>query len=209
VFPDDTGTDVDVFVNGEASGITFGFKDTTDFVDFEVGTYTFDIVPAGGTIDDTVFTVADFAIEADAQWSVFASGYVASDAGAAFTVGAIQEDRTTIEDGKVRVQVTHAAALGALDPVDIWIVDEACAPASPLAEDFAFGATGVFDLDTTALNLGFDVGQDGTVDACFNVPDVEVTNDIVSVYAVNDDAGAVSLIAHLPSGDSAEVTPVP
>ncbi|MEC8191430.1 MAG: DUF4397 domain-containing protein, partial [Myxococcota bacterium] len=185
----------------------FGFKDTTDFVDFPAGTYTFDIVPTGGTIDDSVFTVADFAIEADTQWSIYASGYVASDAGAGFTVGAVQEDRSTIEEGKVRVQVVHAAALGALDPVDIWIVDEACAPVSALAADFAFGATGNFDLDSTALTLGFDVGQDETVDACFSVPDVEVTNDIVSVYAVNDDAGGVSLIAHLPTGDAAEITP--
>jgi len=209
VFPGDTGTEVDVFVNGEASGITFGFKDTTGFVDFPVGSYTFDIVPAGGTIDDSVFTVSDFAIEADAQWSVFASGYVGSDAGAGFTVGAVPEDRSTIEEGKVRVQVVHAAALSALDPVDIWIVDETCAPDSALATDFAFGASGNFDLDSTALNIGFDVGQDGDVDACFFVPDVEVTNDIVSVYAVNDDAGAVSLVAHLPSGENAEITVAP
>ena len=115
----------------------------------------------------------------------------------------------TIEDGKVRVQVVHAAALGALNPVDIWVVDADCVPDGilPLAADFAFGASDSFDLDSTALTLGFDVGQDGTVDACFSVPDVGVTNDIVSVYAVNDDAGAVSLVAHLPTGDTAEITP--
>ena len=43
VFPGDTGTDVDVFINGEASGITFGFKETTDFVALPVGNYDFDI----------------------------------------------------------------------------------------------------------------------------------------------------------------------
>ena len=119
-------------MNGAASGITF-FKQTTDFVDLPAGTYTFDIVPAGGTIDDSVFTVADFPLEADAQWSVFAAGYVAGgDAGNAFTVSAAKEDRTTITDGNVRVQVVHAAALGELDTVDVWAVDDAVPPSISL-----------------------------------------------------------------------------
>ena len=207
MFPGDTGTDVDVFVNGEASGITFGFKQTTDFVDLPAGTYNFDIVPAGGTIDDSVFTVADFALQADAQWSVFAAGYVAGgDAGNAFTVGAAQEDRATIPDGNVRVQVVHAAALGALDPVDVWAVDDACAPVEPLAAGFAFTNVGNFDLPSTAVNVGFDVGADGTVDACYKIPDVGVTNDIVSVYAVNTDGGDITLVAHLPDGTNAEIS---
>ena len=206
VFPGDTGTDVDVFVNGEASGITFGFKSTTDYVDLPAGTYTFDIVPSGGAIGDSVFTVADFALEAGAQWSIFAAGYVAGgDAGNAFTVSAIEEDRSTIPDGQVRVEVVHAAALGALDPVDVWSVDEDCAPSSPLAPGFAFTNNGAFDLPSTDINVGFDVGGDGTVDACYKVPDVGVVDDIVTVYAVNTDGGDISLVAHLPDGSNAEI----
>ena len=89
----------------------------------------------------------------------------------------------------------------------MWAVDDACAPAAPLAEGFAFGASGNFDLPSTAVNVGFDVGSDGTVDACFKIPDVGVVDDIVSVYAVNTDAGAVSLVAHLPDGTAAEINP--
>ncbi|MEC7242606.1 MAG: DUF4397 domain-containing protein [Myxococcota bacterium] len=207
VFPNDEGTSVDVFVNGEASGITFGFKDTTGFVALPVGTYDFDIVPAGGTIDDSVFTVEGFSLEADAQWSIYAAGYVAAGAGSSFTVSAVQEDRASIPEGKVRIQVVHAAALGILDPVDIWAVDDACAPVSPLAEGFQFTNSGNFDLDSTAVNVGFDIGQDQTVDACFKVPDLGITDEIVSVYAVNNDAGEATLVAHLPDGTSAELQP--
>jgi len=208
VFPDDTGTEVDVFVNGEASGISFAFKETTDFVELPVGSYDFDIVPAGGTIEQSVFTVEGFDLAADTQWSVYAAGYVADpDSGNGFTVGAIQEDRAAVPAGKVRVQVVHAAALGALDPVDVWVVDGDCAPVDPLATDFAFNTNGIFDLDSTGINVGFDVSQDGTVDACFMIPDVGITDEIVTVYAVNTDGGDVSLVAHLPDGSPVELAP--
>jgi hypothetical protein len=207
VFPDDAGTEVDVFVNGEASGITFGFKETTGFVELPAGSHTFDIVPAGGAIDDSVFTVEDFDLQSGSQWSIYAAGYVASDAGSGFTVNAIQEDRVSIPEGQVRVEVVHAAALSALDPIDVWVVTEACEPDSPLVTDFEFNTSGTFDLPSTGINVGFDVGQDGTVDACFKIPDVGITDDIVTVYAVNTDGGDVSLIAHLPDGTNAEISP--
>ena len=207
VFPGDEGTTVDVFVNGEASGISFDFKQTTDYVALPVGTYDFDIVPSGGTIDDSVFTVEGFTLEADAQWSIYAAGYVAAGAGSSFTVSAIEEDRASIPAGKVRVQVVHAAALGILDPVDIWAVDGDCAPVEALAPGFKFTNSGNFDLDSTEINVGFDIGQDATVDACFKVPDLGITDEIVSVYAVNTDAGGASLVAHLPDGTSAELLP--
>ena len=207
VFPGDSGTDVEVFVNGAASGIVFGFKETTDFVELPAGDYDFDIVPAGGTIDDSVFSVDGFSLAADAQWSIYAAGYVGMGAGNDFTVGAFEEDRASIPAGKVRVQVVHAAALGILDPVDVWVVDADCAPVEPLAAGFEFNTSGTFDLDSTGINVGFDIGQDATVDACFKIPDLGITDEIVSVYAVNTDAGVASLVAHLPDGTSAELSP--
>ena len=202
-------TEVDIFVAGAASGISLSFKDTTAFVDLPAGSYDFDIVPSGGTIDDTVFSVTDFQLSEGDMWSIYAAGYVspADDTGNPFTVGAIAEDRTDIPDGNVRVQVTHAAAAGALTPVDVWVVDDACAPDTALLPGFNFGDTASVDLPTTEANLGFDVGGNGSVDACFKVPDVSVANDIVSVYAVNDDAGNVTLVAHLPDGSNAEILP--
>lgn len=211
VFPGDTATDVDVFVNGEASGITIGFKDTTDYVELPVGTYTFDIVPAGGAIGDSVFNVADFALEADTTWSFIASGYVAgAEAGdAGFAVQAFEDNGGDVPAGKTRLNVFHTAGLAALNPVDVWVVDASCAPVgqSPLLAGFAYGdVAAAVDLDPGALGVGFDVGANATVDACFQVPDLGA-DTFVNVFAVNTSAGAVSLVAHLPDGTNAEVTP--
>ena len=139
------------------------------------------------------------------MFSVYAAGYVASDAGAGFGIGAIAEDRSDIEAGKVKVTVVHAAAAAAFSPVDVWVVNDDCSPASALLPGFNFGDNASVQLDSTAVNVGLDAGQDGTVDACFKIPDTGITDDIVTVYAVNTDAGVPSLVAHLPDGTNAEI----
>jgi hypothetical protein len=103
--------------------------------------------------------------------------------------------------------VVHAAALGALTPVDVWVVDEDCGPVAPLLTDFDFGDVAAnVDVPAAPLNIGFDVGQDATVDACFKVPALG-SDFMVNVFAVNDDAGNVSIVAHLPDGSVAELLP--
>jgi hypothetical protein len=208
VFPDDANTGVDIYVNGEASGITFEFKDGTDYVELPVGSYDFDIVPAGGSIDDSVFNVPGFDIAAGDMWAVIAAGYVAPAAeDAAFGVLALPENDADIPAGNIRLNVFHTAALGVLSPIDVWAVDEDCAPLAAVLEDFEFGQVAAnFDIQAGPLALGFDVGQDGTVDACFKIPDLGA-DIMVNAYAVNDDAGNVSIIAQLPDGSTAEVTP--
>jgi hypothetical protein len=207
VFPGDTGTDVDIFVNGEASGISFGFKASTDYVELPVGSYTFDIVPGGGTIDDSVATVPDFAVAAGDSWEIFAYGYVAgADAGEAFTVGAFAENKADIPDGNNRLNIVHAAAAAALSPIDVWAVDADCQPLEPLFTAFSVGEYYEdVDLPDAAFKLGFDVGQDATVDACIEVP--ALGGAFVNAFAVNDDAGNVSIVAHLPDGTNAELLP--
>jgi len=210
VFPGDMNTGVDIWVNGAASGVSFSFKQTTPFVELPVGTYDFDIVPAGGTLADSVYSVSGFALGEGEQWSVFAAGYVAPREGDnGFGVSAFAESRDGIPAGSVRVNIVHAAALGVASPVDLWAVDDNCAPVSPLIEGFTFNQMAAnIDLPSTAVNVGLDIGQDATVDACFKIP-ATVTDEVVNVYAVNDDAGRVSLIAHLPDGTSAEILPEP
>ncbi len=208
VFPNDANTSVDIFANGAPTGVTFEFKQGTPYVELPAGTYTFDVVPSGGTIDDSVFTVADFPLGAGEVWSAYAAGYVAPEAGnAGFSVAAFQDDADGIPAGNLRLNVVHAAALGALDPVDVWVVDAECAPVSPLLVDFAYGDIAAnVDIPAGAINIGFDVGQDATVDACFTVPDLG-GDILVDAYAVNDSQGNVSIIAHLPDGSVAELTP--
>ncbi|HCH64182.1 MAG TPA: hypothetical protein DFR83_15365, partial [Deltaproteobacteria bacterium] len=206
VFPMDANTEVDVYVDGRNS-YTFGFKETSIYVPLPAGTYKFDIVPTGADISEAVLTVPEFAVADGDAFSVYAAGYVDSAAdGSALSIGAFAEDTSDLEAGKVRVTVVHAAAAAAFSPVDVWVVDDGCAPDSPLLTDFNFGDNGSVDLDGTAVNVGLDAGQDGTVDACFKIPAVEgVADKVVTVYAVNTDAGVPSLVAHLPDGSNAEI----
>lgn len=202
------GGAVDIFINGAASGITFSFKDTTPYVELPAGSYDIDIVPSGGAIGDSVFSVPGFTLADGDIWSAFAAGYVAPPMGGdqPFAVWAFKEDHA-VPAGQVRVNVVHAAALGPLDPVDVWVVDDSCAPSSMLLDDFAYGAVAAnVDLPSTAVNVGFDVGGDGTVDACFKIP-ATITDAVINLYAVNDSEGKVSLIAALPDGTNAEINP--
>ena len=208
VFPDGVDSNVDIWINGENSGIRFGFKDVTDYVELPAGEYDFAIVPAGGALGDAAATVDDFVVADGDSWTVFASGYVAPQAGQpALGIGAFAEDNADLTD-RVRLNVVHAAALPVLDPVDVWVVDDTCAPvgSAPLLDDFAFGSVaGAVDIPG-AIGVGFDIGGDATVDACFQVPDLG-EGTIANVFAVNDVAGAVSIVAQLPEGNSAELTP--
>lgn len=207
VFPGDTGTAVDIFVNGANAGITFSFKEATPYVELPAGSYDIDIVPSGGAIGDSVFTVPGFTIADGEIWTAYAAGYVApTEGGQPFSVGAFKEDHA-VPAGQVRVNVVHAAALGALDPVDVWVVDGSCAPVSPLLPGFAYGSVAAnVDLPSTEINVGFDVGSNGTVDACFKVP-ATITDAVINLYAVNDSEGKVSLVAVLPDGTAAEINP--
>ena len=208
VFPGDANTTVDIYVNGAPAGISFDFKQGTDYVELPVGAYDFDIVPGGGTIDDSVLTIEGFAIANGAMWEVIAAGYIAPEPGdAGFGVIAFPEDADGIAAGQTRLNVFHVGALGALSPVDVWAVDDDCEPVAPLIPGFEFGDVAAnFDIPNGPVNVGLDVGQDATVDACFKIPALG-DGVMVNAFAVNDDAGNVSLIAHLPDGSTVELTP--
>ena len=210
VFPAEPSA-VDIFVNGEASGITFSFLDATDYVDFPVGTYDFAVVPAGGTIDDAAIVVEDFALAADESWTIVAQGYVApADGQPALAAGAFKEDYADIAAGNTRLNVFHSAALPAFDPVDVWVVDSECKPVgtAPLLPGFKFAdVAGGVDIPVGAIGVGLDVGADATVDACFQVPALG-DGDVVNVFAGNDVSGTPFLLAQLPGGDTAKLDPV-
>lgn len=208
VFPGDVNTGVELFVNGQASGLALEFKDGTGHTEFPAGEYDFDIVPAGGTLDDSVFSIQSFPLEADFDYTLHATGYIAPSGAfdAQFGVDMVPENPDGIPPGSTRLNIIHSAPLAAFSPVAVWIVDDGCAPVEPLIETFAHLDV-VFDVDLPAgpLGLGLDLGQDDAVNACFFVPDLGA-GALVNVYISNDDASVPALILHLPDGSVAEVT---
>ncbi len=209
VFPDGANSAVEVFVDGEPSGVRIAFKQGTDYVELPAGSYDLDLVPVGGTIADSVFAIEDFELGKGDMWEIVAAGYVEPEAqdDAEFGVFAFPEDHEEIHADATRFNVFHLAALGDLSPVDVWILDEACEPVHLLLPEFEFGHVAAdIDVPVGPLLLGFDLGQDETVDACFRIPELGA-GIVVNAFAVSDATGEVSLLAHLPDGGVVELDP--
>ncbi|MFN2166092.1 MAG: DUF4397 domain-containing protein, partial [Anaerolineae bacterium] len=63
---------VDIFVNGQTRAVQdLMFQQGTDYLELDEGTYTFDIVPAGGSIGDSVLTIG--ATNWDGSYAFFSS----------------------------------------------------------------------------------------------------------------------------------------
>ena len=95
--------------------------------------------------------------------------------------------------------MTHAAP--DVPQVDIW---EITGEPVLLLENVDFGVSATLDVPSSALELGFDVDDDGVPDVTFSVPDLGGDQQ-VNVFASNEVMGAPFLLAHLPDGATARV----
>ena len=126
---------VDLFANGSAVLSDLAFTESSAYLSVPEGTYTFDVVPMGGAVSDSVLTVADLPLMADMKYTA-----VAFDNLAAIQALALVDDDTNIPAGSTRFQVVHAAA--GVGQVDVWDMGSG----TPLIPDFDFGATVQADL---------------------------------------------------------------
>ncbi len=186
---------VDIFVNGQTRAVQdLMFQEGTDYLELDEGTYTFDIVPAGGTIDDSVLTIADLALEGEKRYTAFAYGELVN-----LQAMALEDDFGGLDMGDIRVRAIHAAP--GVGEVDIWNIPETGDP-SPLYENVPYGvAGGYLDIPEGAYKLGFDVDNDANPDLTFSLPALS-GGTIANVFAVSD-GGGVFLFAQLQ--DSATV----
>ena len=201
------GPPVDVYVNGEMSGIdNIEFLDTTGFVELPVGDYSFAVAPAGTDFASAVPVTLDVTLVAGDVYTAIAHGYLdTSMESKAFAITPFAADLSAPTDGTFRVQVVHAAAAAAFATVDIWDITDVANP-SPLIPGFSYGSEVTTELPTgMAFRLGVDINADGDADAIFDIPDS--LSGFVGLYAVNDSNGSPSLLAHFEDGTSAQLTP--
>lgn len=194
----DAGT-VDAFVNGERTVEGITFEAGTAYLQVPAGMYTFDIVPAGGAITDSVLTIADISLEAD-------SFYTAAAYGAAATISAVAlaDNFNEMSAGDIRIRATHAAE--GVGEVDIWNVTDPNNP-SPLYVDVPYGATGDYlDIPAGAYTIGFDVDNDAVPDLTYTLPELPA-GEVANIFAVND--ASVFLLAQLSDGTVARVNASP
>jgi hypothetical protein len=199
---------VDVYVNGEASGIADApFLAATGFVALPPGEYSFAVAPAGTDFASAVPVTLDVTLADGDAYTAIAHGYLDTSVESnGFAITPFAADLSAPTDGTFRVQVVHAAAASAFAKVDIWNITDPANP-QPLIPDFDYGEEVTTELPTnTAFTLGVDIDADATPDAVFEIPDS--LTGFVGVYAVNDVNGAPSLLAHFEDGTSVQLTPV-
>lgn len=182
---------VDVYVDGIVDPVVsdLAFGEGTGYLSVPAGTYTFRIAPANTSAADAVLVIEGLALAGEARYTA-----VAIDTLDGISALALADNNDGIASGAFRAQVVHAAA--AVGQVDIW---EVTGTPSPLFVDFDFGTSVTADLPSAPYNLGVDVDNDAVPDLTFAVPALPVgsTNN---VYAVNDSAGAVYLLAQFEDG---------
>jgi len=189
---------VDVHVDGIDGPVLTGvsFSEGSAYLEVPAGTYTFRITAEGADPSSAVLVVDGVALAADTYTTAVAVGGLAE-----ISALALVDDSSDIPAGNFRAQVVHAAE--AVGQVDIW---EVSSTPTPLIVDFDFGAAVTADLPVSAYNLGVDVDNDANPDLGFAVPAL-AEGSFTNVYAVNDSAGNVFLLAQLSDGSLVQIDP--
>ncbi|MEM9727345.1 MAG: DUF4397 domain-containing protein [Myxococcota bacterium] len=186
-------TEVEIYVNGEGSGVTISYAESTGRVELPAGEYSIGIgLPEA---DEPLLSLDGVMI--DDGTDLTAVAYAVTPPGEQdppFSVLVFNTSSDGLESGNGRVFVGHGANDPALDPVNIVTVDTPITECMDLIPDFAFGtifpSTGTLDVPAGELTVAFNVAETcPPVFADLGVT-VPVTEDVVSVVvAVDEDTG--------------------
>lgn len=195
--PDAPG--VDVFVNAGKDPVVqnLTFPNGTPYLEVPAGTYTFDVAATGSSAADAVLTIKDLGLAAGTSYTA-----VALDKLASITALPLVDDYSNLAAGKIRIRAIHAAA--AVGQVDIWNITDPQNPAA-LYENVDFGVAGnALDVPAGAYKLGIDVNDDKKPDLTFSLPSLPA-GTAANVFATNDAAGKVFLVAELRDGSTVRI----
>lgn len=196
------GTAVDVRVNGETALQDVRFKDFTDYLEFDAGTYTIDVVPVGAT--DPAIT-GEFTLEDDIDYSLFAVGNGSTQP---LELWALADTVTAPMAGNLNIRIVHAAPFAAdLAATEVSIRTD--------GGDLVNGLTGVpygvdsgfFEIPAGTYDLKV-ASNDGSVNY-IDIDAVDLPEGAnVTVYAVGDGANQPLGAIAFPVGELATSPPV-
>lgn len=192
---------VDVFV-GDSTDPVFAdlpFTWGTELVELEPGAYRFRVSATGAGPEGAVIDAPGVTLEADRAYTV-----VAFDELASIRPLVVEEDLSELEPGLVRIRAAHIAA--GLGQVDVYALENSGAT-SLLYADVDFGSAGApLEVPAGDYTVGFDVDDDGLLDAFFDVPPF-VPGTIASLYAMTDAAGDLFVLTQLRDGNTTRTDP--
>jgi hypothetical protein len=192
--------EVDVFVNQANTAAIEGleFTGTSTYQELAPGTYRFDVAPAGTSLSESVLTVRNVTLEPGGAYTVAVFNVLES-----IQASLIRDDLSQIPEGQVRVRPVHTAA--GIGEVDVFEVTDPGAPVL-LSENLAFGAAGdALEVESAPRVLGFDVNDDGLMDASFEFPEVD-DQILINVYAVAE-GEQVFTVAQTPGPTTTRIDP--
>ncbi|MEM6293239.1 MAG: DUF4397 domain-containing protein [Myxococcota bacterium] len=188
---------VDVYFNGsEVPFLTnVPFTGGSAYFSLDPGVFSFDIAPAGTSLADSVLSLEDLTFDPGTNYTAAAIGVDPLEG------LALVDDVEGLAETDTRLQIVHA---GTQVPT-VNIIN--AADDSELVADLAFGTASTIDVPTGAYTIGADIDDDGVSDLLFAVP--ELGGGVqANVYATNDAAGDVFLLAHLPDGTIVRIDPL-
>jgi hypothetical protein len=197
-----TAPGVDVFVNSTPPpAVTdLAFKEGTGYLELDAGTYTFNVVPNGGTPADSVLDVGPLDLLGGAHYTAAAVNLLL----APIEALAMEDNNSDPGSGNIRVRAIHTAP--GVGEVDIWEVSDLLNPIL-LYENVNFRDIGEYlILPAGAYTLGFDVDNDAVPDLTFSTPAIPA-GSIVNIFAVNQVAD-VFLLAQFQDGTVAQIDPL-
>jgi Domain of unknown function (DUF4397) len=196
------GTAVDIRVNGETALQNVRFKDFTDYLEFDAGTYTIDIVPVGAAAPAIT---GEFTLEDGNDYSLFAVGNGSTQP---LELWALLDNVTDPAAGSLNIRIVHAAPFAAdLAATEVSIRTD--------GGDLVNGLTGVpygVDSGFFAIPAGnYDLkvaSNDGSVNYIdIDAVDLPAGAD-VTVYAVGDGINQPLGVIAFPVGELPTSTPV-
>jgi hypothetical protein len=182
---------VDVYVGTESKVVSgLAFEEGTGYLEVEPGIYTFNVTAEGGNPSSPVLSFTGVPLFPGRSYTAVAFDEVASIQGLPLV-----DDYSELASGDIRVRAIHAAY--EVGDVDIWLLG---ATPSILYSELGFGEVGGYlDIPSAAFSIGFDVDGDQSPDLTFDIPQL-TAGTVANVFAVNDDLGAVFLLAQINDG---------
>jgi hypothetical protein len=195
---------VDLLVDGSLRPVTnLIFTDSTGYLDIDPGTVTFDVVPTGGSIGDSVLTIP-LTLAPDTFYTAVAYGELFG-LSEAISAMALEDDSSAPAAGTARLRAVHTAVgFGEVDILDV----PTFGPLVPLWQDLGFGVAGEpLEVSAFPRTVGIDTDNDLVPEALFQVP-LLAAGASANIFAVTDAGDNLFLLVQLRDGTTLRLDPV-
>ena len=187
-------TEVEIFLNGQPSGVTLSYAETTGRIPLPVGTYDIGLGLPGADAPLLQLDGVELAEGDDLNVIAYA---VTGDI--PFDVFVISNSTEGLEAGFGRVFVAHGANDPILDPVNVVTTDVPVTACTDLLPGFAFGEVlpeGGLPLAEGSVNVGFTL-DDTCPPLAAGPVEVPITPDVVSIAVAVDEDPSDGLLLEL------------